>query len=70
MVYDEGRGFFRFSDGSFALSHERAVWPALKDARFFRFVPGGLSATPDESSQGEVSDHTTRWVSPHGPYLR
>ena len=32
---DEGRGFFSFSDGRFALSHEHAYWRALKLAGFF-----------------------------------
>ena len=35
LFYDEKRGFFRFSDGRFALSRERANWPALKEAGFF-----------------------------------
>ncbi len=35
LFYDEGPGFFRFSDGTFALSSERANWPALKEAGFF-----------------------------------
>ena len=33
--YDEGHGFFRFSDGRFALSRERADWPPLKETGFF-----------------------------------
>ena len=36
LFYDEGRGFFRFSDGTFAFSRERADWPALKEKGFFR----------------------------------
>ena len=36
LFYDEGRDFFRFSDGTFALSRERANWPALKERGFFR----------------------------------
>lgn len=35
LFYDERRGFFRFSDGTFALSRERANWPALKERGFF-----------------------------------
>ncbi len=35
LFYDKGRGFFRFSDGRFALSRKRADWPALKEAGFF-----------------------------------
>lgn len=35
LFYDEGCGFFRFSDGRFAPSRERANWPALKEAGFF-----------------------------------
>lgn len=35
LFWDEGRGFFRFSDGTFALSRERADWRALKEAGFF-----------------------------------
>ena len=36
LFYDEGRGFFRFSDGTFALSGDHANWPALKEKGFFR----------------------------------
>ena len=36
LFYDEGRDFFRFSEGTFALSRERANWPTLKEAGFFR----------------------------------
>ncbi|MDP9475921.1 MAG: hypothetical protein M3R38_09580 [Actinomycetota bacterium] len=35
LFYDERRGFFRFSDGTFALPRERADWPALKEKGFF-----------------------------------
>ena len=35
LFWDEARGFFRFSDGTFALSGERGNWPALKEAGFF-----------------------------------
>ena len=35
LFWDEGRGFFRFSDGRLALSRERADWRALKEAGFF-----------------------------------
>ncbi len=35
LFWDEGPGFFRFSDGTFALSRERANWPTLKEAGFF-----------------------------------
>ena len=35
LFWDEGRGFFRFSDGRFALSRERADWRALKEEGFF-----------------------------------
>ncbi|MDP9439691.1 MAG: hypothetical protein M3P49_13290 [Actinomycetota bacterium] len=35
LFYDEGPGFFRFSDGTFALSRERGNWPALKETGFF-----------------------------------
>lgn len=35
LSYDEGQGFFRFSDGTFALSPEHANWPALKERGFF-----------------------------------
>ena len=35
LFWDEGRGFFRFSDGRFALSREHADWPALKEGGFF-----------------------------------
>ena len=36
LFRDEGRGFFRFSDGTFALSRERGNWPVLKEKGFFR----------------------------------
>ena len=32
LFCDAGRGFLRFSDGIFALSPERANWPAPKEA--------------------------------------
>jgi hypothetical protein len=35
LFYDERSGFFRFSDGRFALSRDRANWPALKEVGFF-----------------------------------
>ena len=35
LFYDEGRGFFRFADGTFALSRTHANWPALKKRGFF-----------------------------------
>jgi hypothetical protein len=35
LFYDETLGFFRFSDGSFALSREHANWSALKQVGFF-----------------------------------
>ena len=35
LFYDERRDLFRFSDGSFALSRERANWWALREAGFF-----------------------------------
>lgn len=35
LFLDEGRGFFRFSDGRFALSHDHADWRALKEAAGF-----------------------------------
>lgn len=35
LFYDDKHGFFRFSDGRFALSRERADWSALKEAGFF-----------------------------------
>ena len=35
LFYDEGPGFFRFSDGTFALSPEHGNWPTLKEAGFF-----------------------------------
>ena len=36
LSYDGWRDLFRFSDGSFALSCDRANWPALKGRGFFR----------------------------------
>ncbi len=36
LFWDEGRGFFRFPDGRFALSRDHANWPALKEKGFFR----------------------------------
>lgn len=35
LFFDERRGFFRFFDGTFALSRDHANWPALKEAGFF-----------------------------------
>ncbi len=35
LFLDERRGFFRFSDGTLALSRERANWPTLKEKGFF-----------------------------------
>ena len=35
LFYDEAKGFFRFSDGTFAFSREHANWLALKEAGFF-----------------------------------
>ena len=37
LFYDERKGYFRFSDGTFAFSREHANWPALKEAGFFRW---------------------------------
>ena len=36
LCLDEAKGFFRFGDGTFALSRDRANWPTLKDAGFFK----------------------------------
>ncbi len=35
LCWNEEKGFYEFGDGTFALSRERANWPALKDAGFF-----------------------------------
>ena len=35
LFYDEGRGFFRFSDVAFALSRTHANWSVLKEKGFF-----------------------------------
>ena len=36
LFYDEAKGFFRLSGGTFAFSREHTNWPALKEAGFFR----------------------------------
>lgn len=36
LFHDEAKDLFRFSDGTFALSRERANWPVLKEKGFFR----------------------------------
>lgn len=36
LFYDAPRDLFRFSDGTFALSRDRANRPALKGKGFFR----------------------------------
>ena len=37
LFYDAPKDLFRFSGGTFALSRDRANWPALKEKGFFRW---------------------------------